>query len=150
MGEPAGTKEGEEIGLTEPISLRIPSSPEFVLLARLVVSHVGQLAGFGTEDVYDLKLAVTEAVTNVIRHAAVEAFEVEYRAKPGTVEVVVKDAGEGFGADDLTKIPGDEGQGGFGLAMIHGLMDDVTLDSTKDGGTLLRMVRHSPALEETG
>lgn len=148
MSEAAETKEGEQIGLTEPISLRIPSSPEFVLLARLVVSHVGQIAGFGPEDVYDLKLAVTEAATNVIRHAEVEAFEVEYRAKPGTVEVTVKDAGGGFSVDDLTKAP--DGQGGFGLAVIRGLVDEVTLDSTRGGGTRLRMVRHSTPLQEVG
>ena len=69
-------------GISEPVVLEIPSSSEYVLLARLVVSCSGQLAGFGPEDVYDLKLAVTEAATNVIRHAAVDSFQIKYRPCP--------------------------------------------------------------------
>jgi serine/threonine-protein kinase RsbW len=69
----------EEAGGLDPVSLTLPSSAEYVMLARLVAGQVGRLAGFEPEDVYDLKLAVTEAVTNVIRHAAVDAYEVEYR-----------------------------------------------------------------------
>jgi serine/threonine-protein kinase RsbW len=71
--ETAEVNKGERFRVSDPISLTLPSSPGYVLLARLVVAQVGRLAGFGPEDVYDLKLAVTEAATNVIRHAAVES-----------------------------------------------------------------------------
>ena len=96
------TKEDEEISTTEPISLKIPSRAEYVLLARLVVSRVGELANFEQQDIYDLKLAITEAATNVIRHARVDSFEIEYRTQPGAVEITVKDAGNGFEAEDFT------------------------------------------------
>ena len=66
----------EGSGLSGPISLTLPSSPEYVLLARLVMGQAGRLAGLEAEEVYDLKLAVTEAVTNVIRHASVESYEI--------------------------------------------------------------------------
>ena len=75
-----------------------------------MVAQVGRLAGFGPEDVYDLKLAVTEAATNVIRHAAVESYEVEYRVFPRAVEITVIDTGGGFNVAGLTRPP--EGQGG--------------------------------------
>src|SRR5918998_6501230 len=87
------TEEGS--GFSDPVSLTLPSSPEYVLLARLVMGQAGRLAGLEPEDVYDLKLAVTEAVTNVVRHAAVESYEIEYRVLPWTVEVTVTDAGGG-------------------------------------------------------
>lgn len=137
--ETAETKRGGEIALSEPISLRIPSRAEYVMLARLVVSQVGQFAGFDTEDVYDLKLAVTEAATNVIRHAAVDSFEIEYRASPGVVEITVSDAGGGFEVEGLNGAPGE--QGGFGLSVIRNLADEVLLDSTVGGGTRLRIIR---------
>src|ERR687895_2784577 len=89
----------------EPIVLELPSSSEYALLARLVVSCAGQLAGFEPDDVYDLKLAVTEAVTNVIRHAAVDYFQVEYKILPGAVEVTVVDRGGGFDVGELTEKP---------------------------------------------
>lgn len=136
--ETAETKEGEELGSMDPISLRIPSRAEYVLLARLIVSQVGQMVGFGPEEVYDLKLAVTEAATNVIRHAKVEHFDIEYRVLPQAVEITVTDAGGGFEVDELAREP--DGHGGFGLAVIGNLVDEVVLDSTA-GGTRLKMIR---------
>lgn len=123
---------------SEPIVLEIPSSAEYILLGRLVVSCAGQLAGFSPEDVYDLKLAVTEAATNVVRHAEVGSFRIEYRVLPGAVEVTVTDAGGGFDIEELSGKPDEHG--GFGLTVIRGLVDDVTVDSTPEG-TRLRMVR---------
>lgn len=128
-------------GFPEPIVLELPSSSEYVLLARLVVSCVGQLAGFEPEDVYDLKLAVTEAVTNVIRHAAVESFLVEYRVLSQAVEITVIDKGGGFDVEKLTGKPGEHG--GFGLAVIRSLVDEVILDSAAGGGTRLTMIRRA-------
>jgi serine/threonine-protein kinase RsbW len=129
------------IGVSDPISLTLPSSPGYILLARLVVAQVGRLAGFGPEDVYDLKLAVTEAATNVIRHAAVESYEIEYRVWPRAVEITVIDTGGGFNVADLTRVP--DGHGGFGLAVIRNLVDELVLDSTEGGGTRLRMIRRA-------
>ena len=133
-------REDKGLGKAEPVVLEIPSGSEYVLLARLVVSCAGQIAGFGPEDVYDLKLAVTEAATNVIRHAAVGSFRIEYRALPRTVEVTVTDAGGGFDAAALSSSPGEHG--GFGLAVIRSLVDEVALESTA-GGTRLRMLRRA-------
>lgn len=122
----------------EPVVLELPSSSEYILLARLVVTCAGQLAGFEPEDVYDLKLAVTEAATNVIRHAAVESFQIEYRALPRAVEITVVDRGGGFDVEELTGKPDEHG--GFGLAVIQSLVDEVIVDSTVSG-TCLKMIR---------
>ena len=132
--------EEKGLGISEPVVLEIPSSSEYVLLARLVVSCSGQLAGFAPEDVYDLKLAVTEAATNVIRHAAVDSFQIKYKALPRAVEVTVTDAGGGFDAAATSSNPGEHG--GFGLAVIRSLVDEVSLESTKSG-TRLRMLRRA-------
>ncbi len=133
----------ENIGLEppDPIVLELPSNSGYILLARLVVSCVGRLADFEPGDVYDLKLAVTEAATNVIRHAAVEKFQVEYRVLSRAVEVVVVDRGGGFEVGSLKATPGEHG--GFGLAVIQSLVDEVEVDSTAEGGTRLRMVRRA-------
>src|SRR3712207_86289 len=137
--ETAEIREGGGIGFSDPISLTLPSSPEYVLLARLVVTQVGRLAGFGPEDVYDLKLAVTEAATNVIRHAAVESFQIEYRVLPRTIEITVVDRGGGFDVEKLTGKPDEHG--GFGLAVTQSLVDEMLVDSTASG-THLKMIRH--------
>ena len=141
------TKE-EGIGTTGPVSLKIPSRAGYVILARLVVSQIGQLANLDDDDVYDLKLAVTEAATNAIRHAAVEYFEIKYHTLPDAIEITVSDAGGGFEVNDLTDIP--DSQGGFGLAVIRSLVDEVAIESTVEG-TQLRMIRRipTPARSET-
>jgi serine/threonine-protein kinase RsbW len=136
--ETAKAMEGES-GFQDPISLTLPSSPEYVLLARLVMGQAGRLAGLEPDEVYDLKLAVTEAVTNVIRHASVESYEIEYRMLPSGIEVSVTDTGGGFSVADLTADPNEHG--GFGLAVIRNLVDELVLDSTRDGGTRLKMIR---------
>jgi serine/threonine-protein kinase RsbW len=129
----------KRLGHPEPIVLKIPSSAEYVLLARLVISCVGRLAGFEPEDIYDLKLSVTEAATNVIRHAEVESFLIEYRVFPEAVEITVVDEGGGFDIEGFGDRPGEHG--GFGLAVIQSLVDEVILDSTARGGTRLKMIR---------
>ncbi len=139
-------RQEKELGSPEPIVLEVPSSSEYVLLARLAVSCVGRLAGFEPEDVYDLKLAVTEAATNVIRHAAVDAFLVEYKVFPGAVEITVIDEGGGFDVEELTGRPGEHG--GFGLAVIRSLVDEVILNSTAGGGTRLKMIRRRTPTEQ--
>ena len=127
-------------GIPEPIVLELPSSSEYLLLARLVVSCAGQLAEFEPEDVYDLKLAVTEAATNVVRHTTVDSFQIEYKVLPGAVEITVIDRGGGFDAKELSEEPGEHG--GFGLAVIRSLVDEVVLDSSSEG-TRLKMVRRA-------
>ena len=131
-------QEEKGVKTAEPVVLELPSSSEYILLARLVVTCAGQLAGFEPEDVYDLKLAVTEAATNVIRHAAVESFQIEYRVLPRTVEITVVDRGGGFDVEKLTGKPDEHG--GFGLAVIESLVDEVIVDSTVSG-TRLKMIR---------
>jgi anti-sigma regulatory factor (Ser/Thr protein kinase) len=55
--------------------------------------------------------------------------------------VTVTDAGGGFSAAALTAEPDD--QGGFGLTVIRNLVDELVLDSTKGGGTRLKIIRHA-------
>ncbi|TCJ16045.1 ATP-binding protein [Rubrobacter taiwanensis] len=125
---------------SEPVKLEIPSRPEYILLARLIVSGVGRAAGLNADDIYDLKLAVTEAVTNVIRHANVESFEIEYHLMQGAVEVSVTDAGGGFDVESFERGAGTSG--GFGLAVIRSLVDELSLNSSGTG-TRLRMLRRA-------
>ena len=55
--------------MTGRVVLEVPAKPEYLLLARLAATGVGRSAGASEETVADLKLAITEAVANVVRHA---------------------------------------------------------------------------------
>ena len=78
-----GIYDTEESGMREPLTcsrrpeqarrgveLHIPSRAEWVGVARLAVAGIAQPLEFSIEDVEDLKLAVAEACTNCIQHAA--------------------------------------------------------------------------------
>jgi hypothetical protein len=45
------------------VSLTIPATPDYVVLARLALSAVCRLAPLSPDDVADLKLAITESAT---------------------------------------------------------------------------------------
>jgi len=53
----------------DAIRLRFPARPEYLLLARLAVAAVARRMALGRVEVGDLKLAVTEACSNAVRHA---------------------------------------------------------------------------------
>ena len=79
----------------------------------------------------------------MIRHSAVDAYDIEYRVIGQTVEVTVTDRGGGFRRSDLSAEP-DE-QGGFGLTVIENLVDELVLDSMGDG-TRMKMIRRASGL----
>ena len=61
--------EGEELEGMRTVRLRVPARPEYIALARLALSGLADIASLPDEQVADLKLALTEAVSNSVRHA---------------------------------------------------------------------------------
>jgi serine/threonine-protein kinase RsbW len=127
-----GTADDEREGM-RTVRLRIPARAEYVALARLALSGLADLADLPEELVADLKLALTEAVSNSVRHAYGEgggfvsvAFELGHDSL--TVEVV--DDGEGFDPEQPPALEGEElTEGGLGIAIIRTIADDFELDS---------------------
>jgi serine/threonine-protein kinase RsbW len=52
---------------THTVRLTVPAKPEYIVLTRLALSAVCRLTPLQPEDVADLKLAVTEAATGLVR-----------------------------------------------------------------------------------
>lgn len=125
------------------VVLELPAKPEYLLLARLAVTGVGRTAGASEETVADLKLAVTEAVANAVRHAYPDDADgrvtVELLAAPGRLDVVVSDTGRGLGHVDGPLFDDVPGEGGMGLSIIHAVASEVVLTAGPDGrGTSVR------------
>jgi anti-sigma regulatory factor (Ser/Thr protein kinase) len=89
------------------------------------------------ELIEDLRLAVTEACTNVVRHAYPdgEPGAVEVTVEPGEehVRVVVADYGRGIGTSSDTSGPG------LGLPLIAAVASTVDLQSSPGAGSRLAM-----------
>ena len=83
------------------VRLTIPAKAEYITLARLALSGLSGLRRLGEESLADMKLAVTEACTNSVRHGYNDGdgvVEVVYELLPDRLVVEVADDGPGFEA----------------------------------------------------
>jgi serine/threonine-protein kinase RsbW len=118
---------------TRSFARRYEADPESVGRARAELAGFVSRAGASDSLVDGVRLAVSEAVTNVVRHAyPIDPGEVRVRAHAGedVLEVVVSDDGCGVHRDRNSN-----GGLGFGLALICEVSDQMTLAPGSDGGT---------------
>jgi serine/threonine-protein kinase RsbW len=124
------------MSIGQTLSHTYPAVADSVPRARDALSTLAQ-AGGATEDQLDsIRLAVSEAATNVVVHA--------YEDQPGQIQV---DAGLASG--ELWVLIADDGYGmrprldspglGFGLALISQVCDDFAIAKRSSGGTEVRM-----------
>ena len=139
------------------IELEVPARPEFVGLARLVVSSLASSRRDLEDDrIDDLKLAVSEACTNAIEaHAESDVDErvvVRWREGDDHIEISVEDRGQGFDPAALPEHPPVTDperlnfERGLGIPLIRTLVDEVAFE-TSESGTAVRLTMYcGPAL----
>jgi serine/threonine-protein kinase RsbW len=118
------------------IRLTLPARPENVAVVRHVLGALGEALRLPDPVVEDMRLAVTEACTNVVRHAyegGDGTIDVIVRPMGEELEVVVADAGRGIGPSPDTAGPG------LGLPLIAALTDHLEIERRRDQGSRLIM-----------
>jgi serine/threonine-protein kinase RsbW len=129
------------------IALSIPAKAEYITLCRLALTGLCQLRGIADDTTADLKLALTEAVSNSVRHAYGPAgdgsVDVRYELHPDRLGIEIVDDGEGFDPDAPADKNGDElSEGGLGIAIIKSIADEFDLRSRPgERGSTLRFVK---------
>jgi serine/threonine-protein kinase RsbW len=138
--------------LTEPdggrtVHLRIPAKAEYITLCRLALTGLGQLRPIGDDTMADLKLALTEAVSNSVRHAygatGDGCVDVRYELHPDRLHIEVVDDGAGFDPESPPVLEGEElSEGGLGIAIIRSIADEFELRSKAgERGSTLRFAK---------
>lgn len=128
------------------IRLTLPARPENVAVVRHVLGALAEALRLPDDVVDDMRLAVTEACTNVVRHAYVDegTIDVVVRPRGNALEVVVSDTGRGIGPSPDTDGPG------LGLPLIAALTDSLEVQRSVGAGSRLVMRffrrRTAPAL----
>ena len=127
------------------VELKIPSLPEFVAVARLAVAAIASRMDFPYDAVDDIKVAVGEACTNAIEHAACSdppegEINISCYLEQDALVIEVDDRGPGFDPH-LCAEPDVLSGGGLGLILIQALMDEVKLTSLAGQGTQVRMIK---------
>jgi serine/threonine-protein kinase RsbW len=124
--------------------LRIPASlDELHNVYSWADEHLRQ-TGIPEAKRFDIMLALSEAVTNAIRHGCGErekdeVVDIEVKITPNTVEIRVHDCGTGFEPDalpDPTHADNLHIPSGRGVFLIKNLADDVRFDFSEDGTTV--------------
>lgn len=135
---------GPVIG-SSTVRLTIPAKPEYITLVRLALSGLSQLRPLSEEALGDLKLAVTEACTNSVRHGYANGegtVEILYELQPDRFVVEVLDDGPGFDASGDRPMKDNLAEGGLGIAIIKAVSDEFEAGKRADGhGSRLRFVR---------
>ena len=106
-------------------------------LARETVAEEAARLGASPGVIDEVRLCVSEATTNVVRHAYTGGkgeIRIVLEARGGQLVVVVRD--DGVGLDGFQR----EGELGHGLRIIDQLTYDFVITSAPHAGTELRMV----------
>ena len=125
--------EGAALEGIRSVRLRVPARAEYVALARLALSGLADIVALPEELLADLKLALTEAVSNSVRHAYADGagfVSIAYELSGDALTVEVVDDGQGFDPNRPPALEGEElTEGGLGIAIIRTIADDFELDS---------------------
>lgn len=127
----------------ETIKMEISSNPEYVGIIRLTTSGIANKVGFCLEDIEDLKVAISEACTNAIKHSLDDRFIIIFNILENGLTIEIIDEGQGYDISSVSQPSLDNLQeSGMGLFIIQSLMDDVTIKSQEGKGTRIRMTKY--------
>jgi serine/threonine-protein kinase RsbW len=125
------------------VRLSFPAKADYLLLARLALSGIGRTTTLTDELLADLKLALTEACGNCVRHAYPDGpgdVSVAYALDDRTIEIVVED--QGIGLDPAVKTTRTSDEGGMGMSIIRTIVDELEIRPGANGrGTIVRMTK---------
>ena len=135
------------------VRFEFSSLPENVSFARSCVGAFASQMDCTLEDIEEIKLVVSEAVSNSIIHGYAndpgQKIEVEVTIYDnGNLEIIVKDYGKGIEDIDQALQPtysSDSTRMGLGFTFMRSFMDEMEVISEPGKGTSVRLLRHFPS-----
>jgi serine/threonine-protein kinase RsbW len=125
----------------------MPAKAEYIALSRLALSGLARARPLAGETLADLKLALSEACSNSVRHAYRDGragvVDIVYELAADHIAIEVSDDGNGFRREEFQRQEPDLSEGGLGIAIIRALSDEFDVGARPDGsGVRLRFVKH--------
>lgn len=139
------------------IEMRFPAKADYVGVIRLSVSGIAHRMGFSYDEIEDVKVAISEATSNVVEHAYRNdegEMTLGFGVYDDRLEIMVADHGGSFNLQDIKENIGPYKpsepietlrEGGFGLFLINTLMDKVEINN--EYGVIVLMTKY---LDQTG
>jgi anti-sigma regulatory factor (Ser/Thr protein kinase) len=115
--------------------LELPPVPDSVPKARAALDALVDVVG--PDRLEDLRLVVSELVTNSVRHAGMgtgDAIDLRVESRPNVIRVEIHDPGPGFEAPSVPATMYQES--GWGLYLVSRIADRWGVSSQDDGTTV--------------
>lgn len=129
----------------QPDCITMPASMDDISRLKPFIAHVAAKAGISEREAKRLRLAVEEAVANIINHG--QATTIKLQAKTGDTQLVltIDDDGQPFDptAESATdfSVPADERPpGGLGIMFLHQMTDGLDYQII-DGHNVLKIIK---------
>lgn len=133
------------------MKLEFLSCSENVGLARVAVATFASGVDFNLSDLEEIKVAVSEAVSNAIIHgyqgASTGAVILSASLTDGNLEIEVEDTGQGIADLEQAMLPGngsDPERLGLGFVFMKSFMDDVNVWTEVGRGTRVKLIKSFP------
>lgn len=138
--------------------IEVPASERYLGDIRTFISDICLETGFSSHEINNIKLAIDEACSNVVRHAykGLEPGMIQLLVKrrDREVEIYINDKGKSFEwkkarTPDLNRYVEIGKKGGLGIWFIRKLMDETDYKSGRQGNTLrlVKRSKHAKALD---
>jgi serine/threonine-protein kinase RsbW len=132
--------------MADMMKFSVPGKPQYVSTVRMAISCLANSLGFDVEAIEDIKIAVSEACTNVVCHGTIGNGEYEVCCELREDRLVISVVDKAGGYDTEThREPCLEcpKEGGLGLYIIKALMDEVEIVTEMGIGTRIEMVKYT-------
>jgi stage II sporulation protein AB (anti-sigma F factor) len=142
------------------LHLDVPATAPFVAVCRTAVAALAAELDFTLPEVEEVRVLVSEAVSNAVLHAYPEGgpgrIDLWARVEGGELAVCVLDRGRGIADLPQARRAGQSGDGerlGLGFAFLEALADRLEVQTAPDRGTAVtwakRPAARSPAAAGT-
>jgi len=132
----------------DSVTITVPSHPKYLSVVRAVTARMAQLHEMTETVIDDIKLAVDEACSNVIKHAykgqTGRKITLKYTIQQGTFTVSIDDNGMKLAIEQMKgRSLDDVRPGGLGVHFIRRVFDVVELDDRKRRGNRLILIKYT-------
>ena len=116
------------------------------------VASAAQEAGFDERTAYACELAVCEAAENIVVHGYANesdgTIDASITSRPGQLTVELRDRAQPFDPSAVETDPpdprGEPTVGGFGLYIVHQVMDEISYERKQDENRLVLRKSQDP------
>ena len=135
------------MAIKNQIKIHVQSLSENVAIARVTAAAFAAQLDFTLNEIEEIKVAVSEAISNAVIHGYAEQpgeIELIMNLYTDMLEYIITDKGKGIANVALAREPSyssDPERMGLGFVFMESFMDELHVSSEVNKGTTVRMVK---------